>query len=48
MSFTDLEKAYGRVLYKLLWECLEKKEISVAYIRAIKDMYGGVISAIFA
>ena len=26
----------------MLWECFEKKGVSVAHIRAIKDMYEGV------
>ena len=41
MVFIDLEKAYDRVSRKLLWECLAKKRVSVAYIQAIKDMYEG-------
>lgn len=33
--FIYLEKAYDRVLRKVLWERLKEKKISMTYIRAI-------------
>jgi len=35
----DLEKAYDRVPCEVLCECSKKKEVLMAYIRVIKDMY---------
>ena len=41
LVFLDLEKAYNRVLREVLCRNLEKKGVSLVYIRVIKGMYDG-------
>ena len=42
MVFINLEKANDRVPRKFLWRHVAKKGMPVAYMRVIKNMYGGV------
>jgi len=46
LVFIDLEKAYDKISCEILWECLEKKQVSVVYSRAIKDMYERVKTSV--
>jgi len=46
MVFIDLEKVYDKVQCEVLWECLEKKGVSVAYIRVSKDINEGVKTSV--
>lgn len=42
MVFIHQKKAYDRVPSEVLWECLERTNVSIAYVRVIKNMHEGV------
>lgn len=46
MVFMDLERAYERVPREILRRCLEKNEVTMAYIRVIRNMYDGVRTSV--
>ena len=46
MVFIDINKAYDRFPCEVLWECLEKKRVSMAYIQGIKHMYERVTTSV--
>ncbi|KAF1898159.1 hypothetical protein Lal_00032924 [Lupinus albus] len=42
MVFINLKMMYDKVFREVLWKALEKKDVLIIYIRAIKVMYDGV------
>ncbi|TVU10763.1 hypothetical protein EJB05_44309, partial [Eragrostis curvula] len=45
MVFIDLEKAYDKVPWNVMWWALEKHKVSTKYINLIKDMYNNVVTS---
>ena len=41
LVFIDLEKAYDKVPRDIFWRCLNVREVPIAYIIVIKDIYDG-------
>ena len=39
VTFTDLEKVYGRVPRKEIWRCMTERIVPEKYVRLIHDMY---------
>ena len=46
MVFIDIEKVYDRVLCKVLWGCLKKNRVSMAYVLVITDIYEEVNTSV--
>jgi hypothetical protein len=46
LVFIDLEKTCDGEIGEVLWKAQKKKDVRVAYIRAIKDMYEGVSTSV--
>lgn len=46
LVFIDLKNVYDIVSKEILWKVLEKKEVRIAYIRSIQDMYEGASTSV--
>ena len=46
MVFTDLEKAYDKMSWNVMWWVLEKHKVPPKYITLIKDMYDNVVTSV--
>jgi hypothetical protein len=46
MVFIDLEKVYDKVTRNIMWQALQKHNISIKYITLIKDMYDNVVTSV--
>jgi hypothetical protein len=46
MVFIDLEKAYDKVPWNIMWWALQKHKDSTKYITLIKDMYDNVVTSV--
>ena len=45
MVFIDLEKAYDKIPWNVMWWALEKHKVLAKYITLIKDMYDNVVTS---
>lgn len=48
MVFIDLEKAYDKIPWPVMWWALEKHNVPTKYISLIKDMYTNVVTSVRA
>ena len=46
MVFIDLEKAYDKIPWNVMWWALEKHKVPAKYITLIKDMYNNVVTSV--
>src|SRR3954469_18261478 len=46
MVFIDLEKAYDKIPWNVMWWALEKHKVLTKYITLIKDMYDNVVTSV--
>ena len=46
MVFIDLENAYDKIPWNVMWWALEKHKVSTKYITLIKDMYNNVVTSV--
>uniref|UniRef100_A0A8I6Z2Z9 Reverse transcriptase domain-containing protein n=1 Tax=Hordeum vulgare subsp. vulgare TaxID=112509 RepID=A0A8I6Z2Z9_HORVV len=46
MVFIDLEKAYDKIPWNVMWWALEKHKVPIKYITLIKDMYDNVVTSV--
>ena len=46
MVFIDLEKAYDKIPWNVMWSALEKHKVPTKYITLTKDMYDNVVTSV--
>src|SRR4051812_6815371 len=46
MVFIDLEKAYDKIPWNVMWWALEKHKVPTNYINLIKDIYDNVVTSV--